>query len=154
MLASIKGKRLLADVLLKHGADPNLRDEKSGRTALFHAVENDCDYIINLLLKYKADPKLNNFLGVCPIDAARDLQTSVKDLLPEDSMENSHLTFKDKLASKRKHRQKKIETNKKLKMTFITSLKKVDPYMSSQMNSKNGDAPAFSSDKKNKVKRI
>lgn len=39
ILASLIGSYDTAKLLLQHGADPNVKDMKSGRTALFHAAE-------------------------------------------------------------------------------------------------------------------
>jgi ankyrin repeat protein len=62
-----------AKLLLLHGADPNVRDMKSGRTALFHAAEcHDVD-LVELLMQNKADTKLRNFFGTSPHDAMFEL---------------------------------------------------------------------------------
>lgn len=78
MLACTESKFELLECLLEHGADPNIRDDKSGRTALFHAIELDLGDVIHILLGYKADPKIRNFLGQSCIDAARDLNSNVE----------------------------------------------------------------------------
>lgn len=41
MICAQNNQKDLAMELLKNGAEPNIRDNKSGRTALFHAVENN-----------------------------------------------------------------------------------------------------------------
>lgn len=41
MLCVNKDKSDLVEVLLNYGGDPNMKDQKSGRTALFHAVESN-----------------------------------------------------------------------------------------------------------------
>lgn len=41
MLCVSKDQFEMAEILLKYGGDPNIKDQKSGRTALFHAVESN-----------------------------------------------------------------------------------------------------------------
>lgn len=78
MLACMDSKLDLIECLLEHGADANIRDDKSGRTALFHAIELDLADVIHILLRYKANPKIRNFLGQSSIDVARDLNSNVE----------------------------------------------------------------------------
>lgn len=127
MLTAIEKKTTYAEVLLRHGATPNIQDEKSGRTALFHAVENDADNIIKLLLKYKADPKLVNYLGISAVDAARDIYANTKYAF---NLEYSNYinTSDNASSSKKRSAKSKQDKNKpkKIKMSFITSLKKIE----------------------------
>lgn len=51
------------EILLKNGADPNLKD-KNGKTALMHAVVMlGTEKTVNLLLEYGADPNLKDNEG-------------------------------------------------------------------------------------------
>lgn len=121
MLAAIEKRNEYVEILLKYGANPNLRDDKSGRTALFHAVENDSTKIINMLLQHRADPKLNNFLGLCPIDAA--VTATDKNLL---SMEITTVQ-NEKTANPQKRVKKQAKGGeKKCRLSFVTSLQKID----------------------------
>ncbi|KAK9874383.1 hypothetical protein WA026_002730 [Henosepilachna vigintioctopunctata] len=63
----------MAENLLKMGAQPNLRDLKSGRTVLFHGAENHNTPIVSLLLDYSADTKIRNFFGTSIHDAVFEL---------------------------------------------------------------------------------
>lgn len=130
MLTALEKKNEFAEILLKRGSNPNIRDEKSGRTALFHAVENDCDFIIKLLLKYKADPKLNNYLGVCPIDAAKDLNINSKYTFNVENTLNTTTNLapnvRNSSVHRKRHRKPKETDAKKPKITFISSLQKLD----------------------------
>jgi ankyrin repeat protein len=54
LIANMKDARLM-EVALKHGGDPNLRDNQSGETPLFLAVQNGYKQQIDLLLGAKAD---------------------------------------------------------------------------------------------------
>ncbi|CAH2010937.1 unnamed protein product [Acanthoscelides obtectus] len=65
-----------ASLLLHHGADPNVKDANSGRTALFHAVEIGNEEAVKLLLKHKADPKEKNFFGTSPHDVMFEIDVS------------------------------------------------------------------------------
>ncbi|KAJ8917354.1 hypothetical protein NQ315_002376 [Exocentrus adspersus] len=58
-----------ADLFIKYDADVNVRDRKSGRTALFHAAENYNFEMVKLLLNNNADTKIKNFFGTSPHDA-------------------------------------------------------------------------------------
>ncbi len=57
----------VCEAMLQHGADPNICDRTSGRTALMMATENGDSHYIPLLCRYGADPNLA---------ASRDLSTA------------------------------------------------------------------------------
>lgn len=123
MLAAIESKADMVDILLKNGADPNLRDEKSGRTALFHAVEVNSNFVINLLLKYRADPRIRNFFGLTVLDAAKDLDMQDVGLLESNDI-NPSVTVN---IHKRAHNvQQTGNSTKKSKLSFIPSYQRVE----------------------------
>ncbi|XP_018569985.1 uncharacterized protein LOC108909987 [Anoplophora glabripennis] len=68
-----------ADLLLKYDADVNVKDRKSGRTALFHAAESHNFEMVQLLLNYNANTKIKNFFGTSPHDAMYEV-----DEIPEN----------------------------------------------------------------------
>ncbi|XP_050314240.1 uncharacterized protein LOC126748810 [Anthonomus grandis grandis] len=73
-----------AKLLIKYGSDVNIRDQTSGRTALFHAAEAQNVAIVSMLLDHKADPKIKNFFGTSPHDAMyelEDMSEKVKSLI-------------------------------------------------------------------------
>jgi len=53
------GHKKLAEILLKHGSDPNLT-YNNGRTPLFVATRKEYVDLVKLLLEYKADPNLGD----------------------------------------------------------------------------------------------
>lgn len=60
----------LVNILLQAGADVDLVDGKSGRSALFYAVESNSEKIASILLDAKANVQLMNYAGIQPIGAA------------------------------------------------------------------------------------
>ncbi len=63
----------MVDLLLKHKADPNLRDkvkEKESETALHLAARYANEAAVELLLKYKADPNARTESGTTPLHLA------------------------------------------------------------------------------------
>ncbi|XP_044260715.1 nuclear factor NF-kappa-B p105 subunit-like [Tribolium madens] len=74
ILACLAQSYQSAELLLLHGADPNIKDMKSGRTALFHAAEcHDVD-LVELLIRHRADTKIRNFFGTSPHDAMFEVE--------------------------------------------------------------------------------
>ncbi|MFC4811932.1 ankyrin repeat domain-containing protein [Paenibacillus sp. GCM10023250] len=67
LLAAYMWKRFaIAEWLLKHGADVNEADEE-GNTALHHAIKRkDTGELLQLLLRYGADPEQPNKAGITP----------------------------------------------------------------------------------------
>ncbi len=66
------GSGAIAELLLKSGADVNVRDN-SGTTPLHLAVKNGNQEIVALLLENKADPNARNNAGETPLDYAKSL---------------------------------------------------------------------------------
>ncbi|ENN75055.1 hypothetical protein YQE_08369, partial [Dendroctonus ponderosae] len=64
-------------LLIDREACVNLRDQRSGKTALFHAAEAQNVEIVRALLQNGADPKLKNFFGTSPHDAMYELDDMV-----------------------------------------------------------------------------
>ena len=60
MIASIKGYKELAELLIEKGVDINLQDI-DGWTALIHAKEEGNNEIIELLIEKGADPTIEAF---------------------------------------------------------------------------------------------
>ncbi|XP_060533366.1 uncharacterized protein LOC132706198 [Cylas formicarius] len=75
MICCLSGWTDGVKTFLRHRAKVNLRDQKSGRTALFHASEIHSAEIVRLLLQNGADPKVKNFFGTSPHDAMYELDT-------------------------------------------------------------------------------
>ena len=85
--AAGEGHTDVVAALLKEGADPNERDEKS-RTALHWATAyNDDPALIRVLLEAGADPKAQNAWGQTPLHLAKSRQ--VADLLIEKGADRS-----------------------------------------------------------------
>lgn len=66
-LASQGKSSKIVHMLLKHGADPNRKDE-SGQTALHHAVKLNRKYIAKKLLEFEADTNIKDKIGCIPLD--------------------------------------------------------------------------------------
>ena len=57
------GNQLGIETLIEASADVNLRDRRSGRTALFHALENDYMKIVQELMGAGAQSNVPNYSG-------------------------------------------------------------------------------------------
>jgi hypothetical protein len=68
------------ELLLKYGAYPNKQD-MDGNTALFSAVQQGNDMLVNLLLTHGADPCIKNNQGKKPLDYAT--KTTIQALLQQ-----------------------------------------------------------------------
>ncbi|CAK9818243.1 B-cell lymphoma 3 protein homolog [Anthophora quadrimaculata] len=60
---TLKGNIDGVKALIKAGADVNLRDNRSGRTSLFHAIENNYIEIVHILVQNNAIVDLLNYSG-------------------------------------------------------------------------------------------
>ena len=63
------GREDVVELLLKHGANPNLADP-AGNTPLHHAAQEDRRVILRLLLENKGDPNYKNSEGATPLHVA------------------------------------------------------------------------------------
>ena len=66
MLAAMYGKVGMAEILLRHGADPGLIAAKAGTTVLHAAVHENNVHMVDLLVRYGANPDLAAANGVTP----------------------------------------------------------------------------------------
>jgi ankyrin repeat protein len=72
MLAAQRNRLDLARLLIEAGADVNANNEAEiGDTALKKAVENGSAEIVELLLNAGADPLIPGWMGMTPLDKAR-----------------------------------------------------------------------------------
>nr|CAD7438064.1 unnamed protein product [Timema bartmani] len=67
--------------LLGAGADINLKDVKSGRNPLFHAVEMDDTEMVSTLVKAGADSLEPNFAGQSAFQAAKEVPSKNKQMI-------------------------------------------------------------------------
>ena len=63
------GREDVVELLLQHGANPNLADPV-GNTALHHAAQEDRRVILRLLLQNKGNPNQKNNEGATPLHTA------------------------------------------------------------------------------------
>ncbi|XP_029290706.1 cyclin-dependent kinase 4 inhibitor B [Cottoperca gobio] len=76
------GSTSVAQVLLKHGADPNVADRSTGGTPLHDAARTGFLDTVQLLVQFLADPHARDNKNNRPIDLARDKgNTDVVDFL-------------------------------------------------------------------------
>ncbi|XP_077985785.1 uncharacterized protein LOC144440299 [Glandiceps talaboti] len=94
-VAVLLGSLDVISFLVSKGSDINSTDGKSGRTPLFHAVENDRKDVIELLLQHNADVNAQSYSGNTALHVAsgRGLISVVRSLLrhgADMSMKNYH----------------------------------------------------------------
>lgn len=76
------GSTSVAQVLLNHGADPNVPDRSTGSTPLHDAARTGFLDTVRLLVLSLADPQARDNTNCRPIDLARDNgHTDVVDFL-------------------------------------------------------------------------
>jgi len=73
-----------------------LKDAKSGRTTLFHAVEANNSDLVKLLLSYNASPNEANFCGHTPLIAASEISFAYRNTTEEYSVSDG-INFSSKL---------------------------------------------------------
>lgn len=66
------GSAPVAEVLLRHGADPNVADSSTGATPLHDAARAGFLDTVRLLVEYRADPQARDKADCLPVDLARD----------------------------------------------------------------------------------
>lgn len=64
------GSTAVAQVLLKHGADPNVADSSTGTTPLHDAARTGFLDTVRLLVHFKADARARDHAGRLPVDLA------------------------------------------------------------------------------------
>ncbi|CAL1601286.1 unnamed protein product [Knipowitschia caucasica] len=64
------GSDPVAQLLLRHGADPNLRDPSTGATPLHDAARTGFVDTVQLLLEFNADPNIRDMDNLRPTDVA------------------------------------------------------------------------------------
>lgn len=64
------GSLPVAQLLLKHGADPNVRDRSTGATPLHDAARTGFTDTVRLLLQFQANPNARDNKNCRPIDVA------------------------------------------------------------------------------------
>ncbi|GJQ75371.1 hypothetical protein Trydic_g23547 [Trypoxylus dichotomus] len=115
LLATIEDKMDMVKTFLEFHADPNVRDQKSGRTPLFHAVENDNLNMVQLLLHYGADKKIKNFSGTSTHDAVFELEgisAGIKNMIIGKELFAVNSTRTDKRKKPAIDKQKDVCTKK------------------------------------------
>ncbi|XP_026159489.1 cyclin-dependent kinase 4 inhibitor B [Mastacembelus armatus] len=65
------GSTPVAQLLLKHGGDPNVADRHTGTTPLHDAARTGFLDTVRLLVNYRADPQARDNKNCQPIDLAR-----------------------------------------------------------------------------------
>lgn len=66
------GSTPVAQLLLKHGADPNVADTSTGTTPLHDAARTGFVDTVRLLVKFQADPQTRDNTNNRAIDLARE----------------------------------------------------------------------------------
>ncbi|XP_044763588.1 uncharacterized protein LOC123320356 [Coccinella septempunctata] len=121
----------MAEQLLKKDALLNLKDLKSGRTAIFHAAESHNAPMVLLLLDYGADTKIRNFFGTSVHDAMFELDDMPKEI-------KYPILGRDlKVHEKRKLHQQKVrsqETFKRKKLEIVSTIQKLESKSSFVVN--------------------
>ncbi|XP_045467066.1 uncharacterized protein LOC123675663 [Harmonia axyridis] len=122
MMCAFHNDRIdMAEQFLKKNAQMNLKDLKSGRTAIFHAAESHNASMVSLLLDYGADTKIRNFFGTSVHDAMFELDDMPKEI-------KYPILGRDlKVHEKRKLYQQNVrrETFKRKKLDFVSTIQKL-----------------------------
>lgn len=66
-----RGDEIAVRLLLEHGADPNVQDDK-GMTSLIHATKRGDEGMVRLLLEYEADPNILDDNGMSALSYAAE----------------------------------------------------------------------------------
>ena len=90
IIAVEQGDDKMAKMLLKAGADPNLKDEDSGTTPLISAIKHQYIHLTRLLLENGADVNLADGNGDTALQIATKLQNE-KDLPDKKKLRNKKI---------------------------------------------------------------
>ncbi|KAG9344142.1 hypothetical protein JZ751_012624 [Albula glossodonta] len=66
------GSTTVAQLLLRHGANPNLQDSSTGSTPLHDAARQGFLDTVEILIESRADPNIMDYNNRRPIDLARE----------------------------------------------------------------------------------
>ncbi|XP_057669089.1 uncharacterized protein LOC130901618 [Diorhabda carinulata] len=108
MICCLNGYHDCAEILLESEANPNVKDQISGRTALFHASERQDVDMVEMLLQFNACTKTKNFFGTSPHDAMYEIEDMPEQIKFMILGKNKRKTVDDPRPSK----YKKTELNK------------------------------------------
>ncbi|XP_071057254.1 uncharacterized protein [Onthophagus taurus] len=123
MLCVIEDKHKMAMNCIAAGANPNTKDQKSGRTSLFHAVENNNLQMVKLFMRTGANTKIKNFFGTSTHEATFELESinpEIKTLIIGKEINGN----RTRIAIAKK--KKKVQQTKSIELpTFKNKLKTV-----------------------------
>lgn len=108
MMCCLNGYHDCAEILLESEANPNVKDQISGKTALFHAAERQDVDMVEMLLQFNACTKVKNFFGTSPHDAMYEIEDMPEQIKFMILGKNKRKTVDDPRPSK----YKKTELNK------------------------------------------
>gem|GEM_PF-1314161 len=94
-IAALWGDVEIVEVLLKRGADPNVKDD-NGQTPLHIAAQEGHVDVVRVLLERGADPRIADNGGHIPLDYAKD--STIRSLL-ESAMRSNELSDSEGLQS-------------------------------------------------------
>ena len=78
-IAAQNGYLEIVELLLEHGANPNVQDN-DGRTPLHYAVENCHVDVARVLLDHGADPTIRDNEGMTPLDYSSNCEEFIEEL--------------------------------------------------------------------------
>ena len=111
-----KNNPVMAEYLLKNGANPNVRNIYGGRTPLIMAAEKGNVALVQLLLKFNADPNLTDKNERTPHMISESLRKDIFDHLKREQLAKSEeFVSKGYLAGFDKNRDNMIQIEAFLK---------------------------------------
>ena len=78
--AAKRGHVDIVKLLLEHGANPNIQENKYGYTPLHVAVKNCHVDVVRVLLEHGADPTIRDNEGRTPLDYGSDCEEIIEEL--------------------------------------------------------------------------